>query len=377
MSFLPLALDTDPELLVQQADDYMTDAYGPEWRANAGTFVRRFFGANALLASVNRDTAVLVGTEIFKYLGSLYSLQPQRAISATVRATITAVDRAGYRIEQGRAFSIAATGDTAYAFLVEETVTIPVDADSAQVTLVAAEPGVAANDLTGTARPIDALAWIASVALIDATGGGADAEPIEDYLTRLVELFQLQAPRPILPEEFATVMRTVPGVFRALAIDGYDPDDGSTDNTRMLGLWGIREDGTPIPEPTRLAAGLLLAARREATFVVNVIETPDYTTVDLDFRGVALPGWDPEAVETNAIEVLTSRLQSSSWGLVDRRGWRVVNVVRASQLEAAATRVQGMDYVELTISGGSPDLALAGVAPLTRPGAITGTVTAP
>lgn len=376
MSFLPLALDTDPVALVDEALGYMADAYGDGWTAAAGSFEGRFFGANALLASVNRDTAVLVGTEIYKYLGSLYGLPPEPASRATVRATVTTINGAGYQLEQGRGFAIAATGDQAFAFLVQDTVTIPVDETTAEITLVAAEEGEAPNGLTGTARPIDALAFISSVVLAEETGGGADAEPIDDYLVRLRELFQLQAPRPILPVEFAVLARTVPTVHRSLALDGYNPIDRTTGNARMVAVWNIQEDGRPVVEAASVLVGALLAARRETTFVVNVVDEPDYTDVDVTYRAVALPGWDLDAVRSNTLGVVESFLSPATWGLTDRRGWRIVNLVRASQLEAAILRVPGVDYVDsLTIRGGRPDLTLTGVAPLARPGVITGTVT--
>jgi uncharacterized phage protein gp47/JayE len=65
-----------------------------------------------------------------------------------------------------------------------------------------------------------------TVTLDAPTAGGVDAESDADYLDRLHELLTLLAPRPILPNDFAVLARTVAGVGRATAIDLYNPTTG-------------------------------------------------------------------------------------------------------------------------------------------------------
>jgi hypothetical protein len=53
--------------------------------------------------------------------------------------------------------------------------------------------------------------------------GGVDAESDDDYLDRFRTNAQLLAPRAILPSDFASLLQSVPGIDRALALDGYIP----------------------------------------------------------------------------------------------------------------------------------------------------------
>jgi hypothetical protein len=58
--------------------------------------------------------------------------------------------------------------------------------------------------------------------------GGADEEDADAYLDRLADALTILAPRPILPQDHATMARQIEGVGRALAIDLYQP--GTNDN---------------------------------------------------------------------------------------------------------------------------------------------------
>jgi uncharacterized phage protein gp47/JayE len=142
---------------------------------------------------------------------------------------------------------------------------------------------------------IDSLGFVQSITLTNPTTGGIDAEEDEDYLNRLSLQLQLLAPRPIVPSDFAAIALDIPGVGRALAIDGYNPADGTTDNERMITIAAVDTLGAAIPADTKQQLASFLEDRREVNFVINIID-PTYTTVDVTFQVQADIGVADQAI---------------------------------------------------------------------------------
>jgi hypothetical protein len=102
------------------------------------------------------------------------------------------------------------------------------DAATKTTTVTALEVGAAANGCLGVCELIDVIDGVASVTMTLAAGAGADEEDADAYLDRLADALTILAPRPILPQDHATMARQIEGVGRALAIDLYKP--GTNDN---------------------------------------------------------------------------------------------------------------------------------------------------
>src|SRR5690606_4047142 len=206
-------------------------------------------------------------------------------------------------------------------------------------------------------------------------------EDDDAYLARLSRELELMSPRPILPDDFAVLAARVAGVARATAIDGYNPDDDTSDNERMVAVAAIDADGQAVPSGVKAQVEALLQSMREVSFVVHVID-PTYTEIDVAFTAKAFPGYAPADVQARAEQAVADYLSPAHWGLpptgddTAHGGWWSQPVVRYLEVAAVLDRVEGLDYVSaLTVDGGTSDVTLTGAIPLPKPGTIAGTVT--
>lgn len=227
MAYEEIGVETDPNVLAEAGFDVMRAAY-PAWEPIEGAPETMLIEIGANWAA---DAAYLLTTwadSIFKHFGaSLQNLAQNDAVPATITSTWTAGDTLGHTIEAGTEVQVQNDAGDWIAFSVVDEVTIPAASSATaagEVQLEAIEPGVAGNGLSGTAESIEAFDWLDSVALVGTSAGGADAETDAAYLTRLVRRLQLMAPRPIKPEDFAVLATDIDGIYRAVAIDRYNPE---------------------------------------------------------------------------------------------------------------------------------------------------------
>jgi hypothetical protein len=334
----------------------------------------------------------MVPDSIFAFYGaSILGLPQYVATQATAVTNWTAADANGYTIEAGTVISITpAASGTSYGFAVDSDVVIPAGGTQAfGVTCLALEAGAAASGITGTVQVIDALSFVSSVVLVQPTSGGADAESTDAYLSRLSALLTLLTPRPILPQDFAVLaQRSIAGVARAVAIDLYNPGPPIDANCPRCVTVAIVDDaGNPCSAAIKSDVDVLLQSMREVNFLVFVAG-PTYTTIDVTFNVYSYPGYDPADVQTRVIAALQNYLSPAQWGLppygdTSAKSWNNATTVRYLELAEQINRVDGVHYIvdpgglTFRVAGGTfgaADITLAGVAPLTKPGAITGTV---
>lgn len=461
----------------------------PGWEAAPGNLETALVEQLSEIAAELADVAVDVPPEIFRGFGEkIIGLAPQLALSATISSTWTMIDDAGYTIPANTPVALRVSGSDLVGFITQSEVLVAAgDTETAagEVVLVAAVPGTAPNGLTDLpVELLDNLAYVDSIETVGTVSGGVDEEDPDAYLDRLADDLRTLSPRPILPEDFAILARNVAGVWRAVAVDGYDPgtnevqtisetgtptsgsftltysgqttgsiawnasastiktalealsniavDDvqvtggplptpvvvefrnalgaanvsqmtvtdsvtggdatvstttggvaPSTGNERMVAVAAIDETGTGVDSTVRTAIDELLEAERETNFVVSVIQ-PTVTQVKVSATAVALPGYDPDDVETAIAAAISNYLSPAGWGVdltgQDPRAWRNVTTVRRFELISLVDRVPGVDYVSaLTLakqadSLATSDVTLTGVAPLPSAGTITASV---
>lgn len=378
----------DPDQLVAESLDHMAELT-PGWEPRDGNVEVWLIQTLARLVAEARTVAAQVPVAIFRYFGTaLLDLPPVAASTGTLDTTWTVVDGQGYTIPAGTAVAVARTGDDLVAFETVDAHAIPPGQTTiTSVPVAAREPGADTNGLgPGPMVLVDALAYVDAVVATSVSTGGVDAEPDEVYLDRLADRLELLAPRPILPGDFATMARQVPGVARAVAIDLYDPDTGTYDNERTVTVAAVDGAGQPIGSVIKDDLATLLEAAREANFVVHVID-PIYVPIVVTFTAVAFREADPDEVTAAAQQAVRDLLDPGRWGTTprDTARWERHTVVRYLEVAAALDRVDGLDYITaLTVNGGTVDVPLTGPAPLPAPFAgvdspssVTGTVVAP
>jgi hypothetical protein len=382
--YLAVPIETDPDALAQEAFDRLGDLI-PGWEPAEGNLDTIMLEVIARMAAETRDVASAVPTAIFRYYGaSVMGIQPIDAAPASGSSTWTMIDNQGYTVPAGTAVAIAAAGDQRIAFEVAFDVVVPPGSTATaagEVPLVARQEGIVGNGLVADPEPVDSLAFVESIALVGATGGGADAETDSAYLTRLADELRLLAPRPIVPDDFATLAKSIAGVARATAIDGYDPGPPAlTDQERTVTVALVDSAGDPVASPIKDAVLALLEAKREVNFQVFVVD-PSYTPIDVDFTATAYPGFDPADVQAAAIAAVESYLSPATWGAPpfgETPLWINETTVRLSEVSEVLNRVDGLHYVDtLELNGSAANVALTGPAPLARAGTVSGTVSAP
>lgn len=377
MAYIDYPVQVSTDLIVQSTLDQLRLATGAA--LNEG---HPLVAAVETLAYRHAETRIImadIGRAVFRDFGlKVYGVAIKQATRATVLSTWTAKDTAGYTIAAGSRVVYVVTGTQRVGFRTVGPATIPVGATS--VTGVELEAVVTGEDANGlppkTVTSVEQYAWLASVQSTSTSGGGQSDEPIGEYVDRLVtEIRSLSTGGLVLPEDFETAARRVPGVHRALAIDGYDPTVPSSGNEKMVTVALADSDGDPVGATGQTAVETELEARREINFVVHTID-PTYTVITVDFAAVATVDADSVDVDAAVTAQLESFLNKATWGGGGESPpqWRN-ETVRRNDLIAIVETTPGVDYLTtLTVNGGTADVVLTGVAPLPN-ATVTGTVT--
>lgn len=372
---------TAPTDLSDLAFQYLEDQIDG-WLPSPGNLEVWLIEAIAQMAAELMDVASAVPTSIFRYFGStILGLQPHDATSAQGVTTWTATDDLGYTIPAGTTIGLPAAGDVLLAFEVSEDALIEVGTTMATgVQVVALETGTQGNGLEGDAEVIDALDWVAGVTVDGPTSGGVDGETDAEYLNRLTNLATLLSPRPILPNDFAVLALSVPGVGRATAIDLYNLDTGTSNVPRCVTVIVADAEGQALTPELKAQIDNLLQSQREVNFLAFVGD-PTYTTIDVAFTVKVYP--DTEAVVgagdlvvEAAEQAVIDYLNPASFGAISfaqSPTWLPDATVRYLEVAEVINRVEGVWYIgTLTINGGTADVPLAPVGGLPQAGSVTG-----
>jgi len=350
---ITVPIKTDPADLEAIGFDYMESAV-PGWNRARGDQSSQIIAGCARIIAEGRDTASDVPTSIIRYIGRwVDGLAAINATSAQTTATVTALDNAGYAIPEGTRFLIHRTGDEGEVFLATSTVTIPVGSTTTAagaLGLVAETPGAAGSGIAITAEvePAEALSWIATVALTAATTGGIDGETDDEYLARWVALRELAHTSPTrAADSAALLLATVSGIDRALALDGYDPVAGTSNNEKYVTVAVADANGEPVAGAVKTAAQTLLESKRLLNSVAPVIDA-SYTTIDVAAAFTVHTGFDPDGVEVAALAALASYLSPATFSTpynADEPSWVLKTHVRYLEVAAVLDRVEGLDEI--------------------------------
>jgi uncharacterized phage protein gp47/JayE len=382
VAYVDIDYEVVPENLALAAHDLIQQRW-PDWEPNEANLETWLIDAFARLAAEVGILGKRAAFEIFKGFGAtIMNLPPDVEEQATVSSTWTAEDNAGYTIAAGTVVIVEETGDESYAFEVVSDVVIPPGSTATaagEVTLRAVAGGASVNGVGGagvTAVVADAYGYVSTVTLTGEASGGQDEETEEDYVNRLSDELQLMTPRPILPRDFEVLALRNQAVSRVKAVDGWNPTAGTTGNERYIGLVLLDEDGADVAGGVKTEVETELDAMREVNFVVDV-GSPTFTAIDVTATVRCYAGSDPTQVDAAVTAAVENYLSPSNWGRpstghADLLGdWVNTDKVRMSEMYAAINSVEGVNYVEsLTIEGGTADVNLSGVVPVTQPGTI-------
>jgi hypothetical protein len=377
-----------PEAIVELAVERMQATY-PDWTPNRASPEWKMFLAFASIAAEVIILAFNVPEQVSFFTGQVvYQTLPFQPTRAEATSTWKALDTLGHAIEAGTEVLVTPAGGTPVAFEVKATVEIPpgsTETTAGQVKLVAIEPGTEGN-VTGPAEPSVGETWIDTVTIVSAGKGGEEGETIEHYVRRIYSLAKIIKPQPILPEDFANFVRLlVPGVARCLAIDLLELEANYTNKVaaegqeRCVTVIPLTEAGeSPVLSILEEAFSVLTAAR-EGSFK-PFIGLPTFTEIEFHVVGVAAKGYSTTDVEARVVTALEELVNPATCGVPssgDTTSWVKKSILRYQDAITAVNNVQGFAYyTTLEVNKGKVDIALPGIAPLTKPkaGHITATI---
>lgn len=390
MPYITIPINSEPEDMIADAIRTL-QSYFPGWQPTDASLDTIMLEAVAANAADLRDIAALVPDTIWRVFGaSLVGVQPVDASPAQTTTTWTLGDNGGHTIEAGTQVGIRDASGQLVPFEVLNEVIVPPGSTvtaAGEVEIIAVNPGEATSGLGsagGSVELIDPLDWVASIVQVDITTGGVDAETSDEYNDRLTSELQLLSPRPILPNDFAVLALTISGVWRAVAVDGYNTVDSTYNNPRMVTVAAIDTLGSPVPSGVKASIASYLESLREVNFVVNTVD-PTTTAIDVTVNVTVLSGEDPATVVAAIETALTNYLDPATWGTTadDDRAWSNVTTVRYLEIATVINNVSGVDTItttgglfdlEIGISGGAlgrADVDIPGVVPLADAGTLT------
>lgn len=387
--YVSIPTQTDPDGAAQDSYDYL-ESKVPTWRPNDGQLDTWLIAAVARQIATLGDTMTDVQANIFRYFGAfLFGIPPLEATSAFAKSKWTMVDALGHTVPLGTAIAVPAPDGQLVPFETTEEVIIPPGSTTANIPIAAIEAGSEGTGL-GTAGTVcslldqlNFLAIVNGVVLNETTSGGQDAEEDQVYLSRLVAQLRLMAPRPILPNDFAEIARTVAGVSRVLAINGYDPANGLFTNERTVAIACVDSEGVECSPTIKTAVETLLLSKREVNFIIKMIAIT-YTEIGVEWEVKKWPEWNAADVKNRIEEALKNFLSPKNWGqppFGDTTLWYVRSEVKLKDVIAVIGAVDGVeDVLKVKTKSGAgayaeADITLAGVAQLPKVGLVNaGTV---
>jgi Baseplate J-like protein len=392
--YISYPVDATPEEILATAYSYIK-GLSPQWLENDANLDTWILQAMASEMSDVRELARDVPDTIFQYFGqSVLGFPAIDAVSATVNSTWTAINNAGYTIPAGTQVAIQDALGNQQAFQTVVDIVIPAGnttTATGAVLLEALQAGAAGSGLGGAGTQIkllDTLVWVNTVTLTGATSGGLDAETSTQYNDRLATHLLLLSTRPILANDFSIKALEVPGVYRAVTIDGYNPAGGGTyNNERMVTVAAVDVNGSNVSSGIKSQIQTLLDANRELNFVVWTMD-PTRSAVDVNFTAKTFVGYDAATAAANAVASIQQYLNAATWGIdpasSDTGGiqtWVDKNVVRYSEVAQQISNADGIDYwTSLTMrlapaAFAAADVTVPGPASIVAAGTITPTVT--
>ena len=380
--FVKLPVESTPQQMLE------------EWAAEMEALIEGWDPALAEYETINAQAIIYrivfpllqlaanVDAAIFNEWGrQIVNVVPQEATRATVASTWTMVDVAGYTIKAGTQVDLARTGDERIGFLVAADVVVQPGQEATgagEVILEAIEPGLEGNGLEGEGILVDALSFVAGIAIVGASSGGTDAEDPQRYLGRLAETMQTFIEGVVRARDVEIVSRNVPGIGRALALDNYNAETEEDEQEKTTTVAVTDDEGEPATAEAKADLEATLEEKREVNYLFFVI---DATYHLLDVEGVIVPmqGFDQAEVAANVAAAIAAAFSPARHGQQppgDAASWVNSSSLRYQDLVTVVNNAEGVDhYTTLkwriaAAAFGVADIALSGAAPLPKPDSI-------
>jgi len=167
-------------------------------------------------------------------------------------------------------------------------------------------------------------------------------------------------------------------VYRAVAIDGYNPADTTYNNQRMVAVAAVTSTGAGVIPAVKTKIDSYLQANREINFIVNVID-PTFTTINVVVTVVTATGYTNATVDQAITGAIHDYLDPNRWGIdtsvqgeTSDQTWVETPILYYNEMITVISNVSGVARVTaLTLNGGTANVNLTTPAALTQVGTIT------
>lgn len=346
--YIPPSLTVTAEEIADESNAYYASVI-PEWEPAFGEPDTMLIEASARPAAETREGVLVGAQQGFLAFGSLVDVPRGQEAHATAQSTWTFTDTVGHTIRDGTQVVIG-PADAQVAFAVDGDVVVAPGSNTTAagaVLLTAVYAGSAANNLSGPVQLVEHPSYIDTVTLVGVSSSGADLEDEDVYRNRLSDELQLLSPSPIMAEDFAVIARRVPEVARAVAIDNYNPLDGTTNNALHVAVCPINSAGEAITLASKDALADLYDGLILQNYVVHIFD-PTVTTVDVLTSYKVVAGYDTAAVNIAVEAAVNAYLNRATWGRLpggEQSAWVDELVVREYELAEIVNRVDGVWYI--------------------------------
>jgi len=340
----------------------------PEWEPRAGNTEMVLLEAFALMLGPEILALQMVPAAVVEQLVGLYGVTRSEGSPATARVEFTVTDSEPVqRIPEGTAvrLELSETGEVVDLETVEDLNIITSETRTASVLAQATELGETGNGMPAgtTLEVLSLLPFVEGATLATTLAGGRGTEDDVAFMARAGATLARQTSTLVLPEHFTYTAQSTAGVARATTLDLTNPATPGTPAAGHVTVAVIGPEGVPLPEADREALQQSLASQALASLTIHV-ETPTVTTVDVSLTVKVAVGADPAAVE--------GAVQAAIAEWLDPDVWPWAPAVTEYGIVGAASAAPGVASVTSVESGPQ---SLPGIAPLTRPGTITVTLT--
>jgi hypothetical protein len=311
--YINVPVVADPDVLIQQSFINLSSKI-QGWVPREGNLEVLLIEEMARVAAETATVASDVPKSIFRYYGSLINIPPFDGVKSEIKVTITLFNPApsgGYTIATGTVAGFMYQGNT-YQFQTIANVTILEGATSvAGVVMEAIEYGTAYNiaeimqtdpvnthlNLLNADRNISGITISSTPSTDTSINSGVDPESDAAYLTRLSRQLQLLAPRPITTGDFAELSKNSTNVYRAVAIDGFNPysnllsvnDSDLTNGVALAGYWSpVGGVNTPTVTQSSTGATVTMAAMTNTKLTASLTTSSQSMAVTAALNGATV-----------------------------------------------------------------------------------------
>ena len=381
MGYVTYPVDRGPDQILDDIITRLQDLH-PGWEPHRADLVTMLAESVAFVTSMVLGVVSDTRDSLYRRAGlAIFGVPEIPAAPAVAVTTWTVQDTSGYAIPQGTEVGyLTSTGDT-MIFRTTADVVIPAGQSAASgVEVTAITPGSQGNGLTGPVLVSSTTPWVTGITQAFPTSGGEDGETDEEYLARLPREIEVQR-TPVRERDFQAVAMRIPGVGRAVAIDGWNTVSDTLGNEKTVGVVVATTDGLACSTDVKAAVKTAIEAVREVNFIVGVTD-PAFTSVTVTYAATAYPGFTTADVKARVDAAILAFLSPATWGMptweaaLDGGQWLNEPVVRVNDVVAVIDSVQGVRAVTAVQINGGGDLTMAGRVPLPSPQPPVGTVTA-